>query len=141
MCYFNAILHTENNTPTMKDLNRYVKKYASDWKDIGLELGLELNALGIIGTNNKQNVVDCLQVMLDMWLKSSRNTTWHELEVALTNVNRQKLGLDPVDELYGRYMQNDFYVSICSIGQDVTQVKKTKLGINAHLICDRLQHA
>ena len=39
----------ENERPKMRDLNRYVtKKYASDWEDIGVELGLELDALRLL---------------------------------------------------------------------------------------------
>ena len=88
----------------MRDLNRYVKKYAPDWKDIGLELGLELDVLNIIETNDQQQAVNCLQIMLNKWLKSTHNATWKKLEVALTNVNRQHLGLDPVDDVYGKIL-------------------------------------
>ena len=82
----------------MKDLNRHViKKYAADWKDIGLELGLQRDTLIIVKQNNQLKVEDCLEDVLDKWLKLARNATWKTLEVALTNVRRQQLGLDPVD--------------------------------------------
>ena len=84
----------------MKNLNRYVTKYAKDWRNIGLELELELGVLDNIEANN-QEVEKCLQKMLDKWLRSNRNTTWKTLEVALTNVNRLQLELDPVDGVYG----------------------------------------
>ena len=84
----------------MKNLNRYVTKYAKDWRNIGLELELELGVLDNIEANNQQ-VEKCLQKMLDKWLRSNRNTTWKTLEVALTNVNRLQLELDPVDDVYG----------------------------------------
>jgi len=91
----------EDDTPTMRDLNRYVtKKYAADWKDTGIELGLELGVLDIIEKDNPQHSVTCFQKTLDKWLKLTPNATWRKLEVALTNVERQKLGLDPVDDVY-----------------------------------------
>ena len=87
----------------MRDLNRYVtKKYASDWEDIGIELELDLNVLKIIARDNTQRTEACLRETLDKWLTlNSDNATWKTLEVALTNVQRAKLGLNPVDDVYG----------------------------------------
>jgi len=92
----------EDVTPTMKDINRYVKKYAANWRDIGLELGLEDNALEIIKKDNPQQSVTCLQGTWRAWLKEFPDATWKKLEVALTNVKRQELGngLCPVDSIY-----------------------------------------
>ena len=91
----------ENHTPTMKDLHRYfIKKHAADWKDIGLELELKLDILKAIRQNNTHKVEDCLEDVLDRWLKLTPSATWGTLELALTNVNRQKLDLDPVDDVY-----------------------------------------
>ena len=96
--------HTENERPTMRDLNRYViKKYANDWEDIGIELGLKFSMLRIIARDNPQQAVVCLRETLDEWLNfNTDDATWKTLEVALTNVNRVKLGLDPVDDVYGK---------------------------------------
>ena len=88
----------------MRDLNRYViRKYATDWHDIGIELGLELGVLDIIESDHHQRSVASFQKTLDKWLMlNTDDATWRALEVALTNVNRAKLGLDPVDDLYGK---------------------------------------
>ena len=88
----------------MKELNRYVtKKYATDWQDIGLELDLELDVLEIIKKDNPQQSVTCFQKTLNKWLKlNSDSATWAMLEVALTNVNRANLKLDPVEDLNGK---------------------------------------
>ena len=91
----------ENGRPTMKDINRYTKKYAADWKDIGIELGLELSGLSIVKKNHPSDCVACFQEMIDIWLTSTVTATWKDVEVALTNVNRQKRDLDPVDDVYG----------------------------------------
>ena len=85
----------------MKELNRYVtRKYATDWYDIGIELGLELD-INITEKDNPQQSVTCFQKTLGKWLNTD-DATWKELEVALTNVNRAKLGLDPVDDVFGK---------------------------------------
>ena len=88
----------------MRDLNRYVKKkYATDWEDIGIELGLELDVLKITARDNPLQSVACLRETLDKWLKlNTDDASWKILELALANVNRSKLGLDPVDDVYGK---------------------------------------
>jgi len=86
----------------MKDLNRYVvQEYAIEWEEIGLELELELCVLENIAKDNSQQNVACFQETLKKWLKSTPSATWKILEVSLTNVRRQTLQLDPVDDLYG----------------------------------------
>ena len=91
----------------MRDLNRYVtKKYATYWKYIGLELGLEFDMLKMIKMSNTQNE-DCFEDVLDKWLKLTPIATWRTLEVALTNVTRQQHGLDPVDDVYDGEINND----------------------------------
>ena len=88
----------------MRDLYRHVtRKYATDWYSIGIELGLKLYVLDVIENDRGQKSVTCLQEALDKWLKlNTDDATWRTLEVALTNVNRAKLGLDPVDDVYGK---------------------------------------
>ena len=85
----------------MRDLNRFViKKYAADWKDVGLELGLQHGTLKVVKQNNPLQVQDCLEEVLDKWLKLTPNATWRVLEIALTNVRRLQLDLGPVDNVY-----------------------------------------
>jgi len=91
----------EDDTPTMRDLNRYViNKYAANWKDVGLELGLEFDVLDVIERDNSQQSVACFQKTLDKWLRLTTTATWRTLEVALTNASRVKLHLDPVDDVH-----------------------------------------
>ena len=104
------MLHfTEDKKPSIRDINRYTTKYSGNWRPIGIELGLESDVLDIIKTNHPSDCKACYQAMIEKWLKLNGITTWKVLEVALTNVNRQDLGLDPVvdtidDTIYG--MQN-----------------------------------
>ena len=85
----------------MRDLNRYVTYiYSADWYNIGIELGLETTVLDMIQDNNRQQNATCLQKTLDKWLQLNRDDpTWRTLEITLTNVNRAKLGLYPVDDV------------------------------------------
>ena len=90
----------------MRDLNRYVtRRYATDWYDIGIELGLERD-VHIIKKDNVYNPyqsITCFQEILYKWLNlKTDDATWKALEIALTNVNRAKLGLNPVDDVYGK---------------------------------------
>ena len=81
----------------MKDLNRYVvRKYAIDWLEVGIELGLQMDLLYEI-QRNYWNCENCLQYTLAKWLDlNGDDATWRTLEIALTNVNGAKVGLDPV---------------------------------------------
>ena len=91
--------------PSLIDLNRYVvRKHADDWKDIGIELGFDFVELQCIERDHPQESAICFQNTLVKWLQSNPDVTWKTLEVALTNVNRVKLGLNPVDGVYGKEM-------------------------------------
>ena len=49
--------------------------------------------------------VACLRYTLDKWLElNTDDATWKTLEIAITNVNRLKLGLNPVNDVYGKDM-------------------------------------
>ena len=87
----------------MKDLNRYVmRQYANKWLDIAIELELDPNELDIIAINHPLDSRKCFLITLDKWLRLNPDATWRTLEIALTNVNRAKLGLDGVDDVYGK---------------------------------------
>ena len=105
--------YVENVAPRMEDINRYVTwKYAVDWEDISLELNLDYNKIpsiddymctrtgGLTQYGPKDNKAK-FHDMISFWIKRGVDATWKALEVALTNVNRRKLGLYPVDDVYG----------------------------------------
>ena len=87
-----------------RDLNRYViKKHAADWKDIGIELGLsfsEIKSVGMWRGRNRFGDKDSFRQILNDWLGENSDATWKAVEIALTNVNRLNLKLNPVDDLY-----------------------------------------
>ena len=82
----------ENEIPKMKDINRYVtRNHAVDWKKIGIELGLNFSTLKIIEKDHPLQSEDSFMAMIDSWIQSNADdATWIALEVALTNINRQK---------------------------------------------------
>ena len=88
----------------MRDLNLYVAwKFGDNWEDIGIELGFDLTSLSIIARDNNQQCVVCLRKTLDKWLQvNTDDATWRTLETAITNVNRAKLGLNPVNDVCGK---------------------------------------
>ena len=92
----------------MKYINRYVtNKYAVDWNNIGIELNLQTAALSTIRGSDQA----CFQAMINKWLLSTGDkATWKAMEVAITNVQRQKLGLGPVDDVYG--MKNTYVYTV-----------------------------
>ena len=74
----------EYDTPlTMKDLNKLTKKYAADWYDIGIELGLDIGVLDSIEEDYKKSE-RCFQKVLAKWLKFNPNPTWKALDDILT---------------------------------------------------------
>ena len=94
-------LITEEERPSMKDLYGYVVyKYASDWSDIAMELGLSEASIKNIEKDH-QKCGDCLKETLRKWLDSTPCATWKTLEVAITNMKRTQMSLDPITDVYG----------------------------------------
>ena len=44
--------------------------------------------------------IKCFRETLNYWLEENNDATWKSIEVALTNVNRLNLKLNPVDDVY-----------------------------------------
>ena len=63
------------------------------WRKIGLKLGLDSSVLKSIEADfTKQR--DRFEEVLNAWLRLARsNATWSGLELAITNANREDLGL------------------------------------------------
>ena len=85
-------------------MNRYViKEYSDDWEDIGIELEIALSTINNIARRRRRNWSgdkEYFRETLDYWLSNKSDATWKTLEVALTNVSRLKLKLNPVDDVY-----------------------------------------
>lgn len=87
----------------MKDLYRVIKKHAPHWREIGLQLNLEITTLDIINEDYRK-CATCFERTLQKWLDLTPNATWRELEVAITNARRAHLGLKPVTDVCGEYI-------------------------------------
>ena len=57
--------------------------------------------LDLIETDHPKQNIACFCKVLDKWLKVTPTASWKTLEVALTNVRRLQLCLNPVDDVYG----------------------------------------
>ena len=89
----------------MKYLHRYViEKYAPDWKAIGSELNLKDSTLDVIAVDYPLKSTACFEETLKKWLNLNTGATWEMLEVAITNVRRAKLHLEPVADVYSEYL-------------------------------------
>ena len=64
-------------------------------------MGLEASTVEIIKLNN-QKYEDRLAETLQKWSEVSVNATWNMLEVAITNVKRAKMSLNPITSVYGK---------------------------------------
>ena len=85
----------------MRDLYRYVlHKYASQWEYIGIELDLDTTTVTNIKKDNPE-CTDRLKEILLKWLDSTP-CNWKVLEVAITNVRRAQVFLDPISDVYGK---------------------------------------
>ena len=82
-------------TPKLKDLQKFLTPYCSLWRDIGLQLGLKPVVLDQVAADHPKTR-DCFRVTLEKWLQLNFAITWGDLELAITNANRQSLGYDPL---------------------------------------------
>ena len=55
----------------------------TEWRNLGLELGLSPNTLEAIGMDYHQSVKDCFLEMLSEWLRSGLRPSWDTLMSAL----------------------------------------------------------
>ena len=83
-------MHVENDKPEINELyQKVVSKFAVQWEELGLAMGLEKGTLDIISSSNKYNpnrAEDCCRKMLADWLKVDPLATWSKLEEAITQL-------------------------------------------------------
>ena len=75
-----------DNTPTLKLLNRHVKKEATNkWYDLGIELlsNEDVEELNTIRKNYPNDAGACCTEMFQLWLKKETRATWKKLMEAL----------------------------------------------------------
>ena len=78
--------HTcEWNKPKLKDLSLYSKQILSEWKEIGLKLGIHRHDISVIECNKTEESKKCFE-MLKTWLERTVSPCWCHFTQALTDV-------------------------------------------------------
>jgi len=76
--------YTASSIPLLKDLYEFITpQYASDWKVIGILLGLPSGELKSIETGYPTNVKWCCNQMLEKWLEADPSASWEKLFKAI----------------------------------------------------------
>ena len=71
------IIENAGLKPSMKDLaNQVIPTVCPMWRDIGLQLNLELSDLNVIEADHPKSVRDCCTIMFDKWLKQDTKASW-----------------------------------------------------------------
>ena len=86
----NVVLLITDHTglkPSMKDLaNQVIPTVSPMWRDIGLQLNLELSDLNEIRANCQGDVRECCTIMFDRWLKQDTKASWRTVLSACKTV-------------------------------------------------------
>ena len=81
--------------PESKDLQRFLTDYCKHWRGTDLQLGLKTSVLDQVEADNHTQS-ERFRVTLEKWLQLNVGVTWGNLELAVTNANRENLGLQPL---------------------------------------------
>lgn len=61
----------------MRDLaNQVIPKVCPLWRDIGIQLNLDISTLNEIRANCQGDVRECCTIMFDKWLKQDTEASW-----------------------------------------------------------------
>ena len=86
------LILTAQERPSPKYIQRYViVDHAVRWKQIGRILGVK--GIENIEMSHSQAPQECLEEILDKWLKVDVGATWNKLENALNQAIQDKLGI------------------------------------------------
>ena len=69
------------------DLNRhFIRRYAADWKEIGIQLSLTSDTLHSIGLDYRNQVIPSCRAMLQKWLQRDTTASWSKLFTAIESL-------------------------------------------------------
>ena len=102
----------DDQRPESKDLQRFLTDFCKYWRDIGLLLGLKSSVLDLVASAHPMQDRECFRATLEKWLQLNIGVTWSNLELAITNANRESLGLQP---LTAGKKHKGYYVHTCYI--------------------------
>ena len=89
--------------PQLKDLTGALNKVASEWKRLGVHLGIPVTTLDTIAADHSHNSQDCLLEMLEKWLKQQVDPPpprWADIVDAVESLEDMQLGRE-LREKYG----------------------------------------
>lgn len=89
---------SRNDIPNAKDLNCHVvQRYAVQWEELGVVLGLRRDQLECIAQDNRRvaskRSVTCCRAMLEQWLRQSHLATWGVLDDAIKSLTTHPIPL------------------------------------------------
>jgi len=88
--------------PEPKDLQRFLTDYCKHWRGTDLHLDLKTSLLDQVEADY-HTLSERFRVTLEKWLQLNVGVTWENLELAITNANRESLGLEPLTTSEGTY--------------------------------------
>ena len=74
---------------TAKDLYCVTSRYATSWREIGIQLDLTNETLSIIQDDYPLNARRCCNAMLTKWLEVDINASWQKLFDAIDKCTEQ----------------------------------------------------
>ena len=86
----------DDQKPESKDFTKFLTDYCKYWRDIGLLLGLKSPVLDLVASAHPMQDRERFRATLEKWLQLNIGVTWSNLELAITNANRQTLCLPPL---------------------------------------------
>ena len=70
--------------PSLRDLYQLVTPhYATEWREIGILLGLPNERLKIIKADNPRDIKRCCNQMFQAWLQTDTSASWEKLFAAI----------------------------------------------------------
>ena len=86
----------DNQRPEPEDLHKFLTAYCQHWRGIGLKLGVNNSVLKEIASAHPMKNRECFRETLEKWSDLNVEVTWGNLELAITNANRESLNIEPL---------------------------------------------
>ena len=86
----------DNQRPEPEELNKFLTAYCQHWRGTGLKLGLNNSVLNQIASAHPMEDRERFRVTLERWSDLNVGVTWGNLELAITNANRESLNIEPL---------------------------------------------
>ena len=95
-------MYTVKTTPLLRDLHQYfTPQFATQWRTIGIQLGLSLGTLDIIEHDNRDKAILCCNAMLNKWLQVDTTASWEKLFTVIESL--------VMNDTLGRYDYSNVY--------------------------------